>query len=141
MYIDDIIISTPGDDFDECLELHEQQVRAVLDILRANKLVCGPKKGKMFLESVEFCGSVLRDGTRTPSPGKMAVLQIWEQPKTIFQLRGFLGCCNYYHESTPLYAKYAGPLKELLKVPRDQGRKGSKVQVKWTTECSQPFID
>ena len=119
IYIDDLLIATPlGKNFDECLKLQEEQVRKVLEVLRQEKLVFGPRKGKMFLESVEFCGSVLEDGTRRPAPGKMAALQLWEGPKTITQLRAFLGCCNYYHEFLPLYAKYSGPLTELLKVAK-----------------------
>ena len=50
IYIDDLLIATPlGKNFDECLKLHEEQVRKVLEVLRQEKLVCGPKKGKMFL--------------------------------------------------------------------------------------------
>ena len=65
IYIDDLLIATPlGKSFDECLKLHEAQVRKVLDVLRQEKVVCGPKKGKMFLQIVEFCGSILVDGTR-----------------------------------------------------------------------------
>ena len=95
IYIDDLLIATPlGKNFDECLKLHDEQVRNVLEVLRQEKLVCGPKKGEMFLQSVEFCGSVLEDGTRRPAPGKMAALHLWERFKTITQLRAFLGCCN-----------------------------------------------
>ena len=69
IYIDDLLIATPlGKNFDECLKLHEEQVRKVLEVLRQEKLVCGPKKGKMFLQSVEFCVSVLEDGTRRTGP-------------------------------------------------------------------------
>ena len=131
IYIDDLLIATPlGKNFDECLKLHEEQVRKVLEVLGQEKLVCGPKKGKMFLQSVEFCGSVLEDGTRRPAPGKMAALQLWERPKTITQLRAFLGCCNYYHEFLLLYAKFSGPLTELLKVGKIEGKKGSQVKLK-----------
>ena len=95
-YIYELLNTTPlGKDVDECLRLHEEQVRKVLQVPRQEKLVCGPKKGKMFLQSVEFCGSILEDGTRRPAPGKMAALQLWERPKTITQHRAFLGCCNY----------------------------------------------
>ena len=66
-------------------------------------------------------------------------MQLWERPKTITQLRAFLGCCNYYHEFVPLYAKYSGPLTELLKVGKIEGRKGSQVKVKWTPECEEAF--
>ena len=140
IYIDDLLIATPlGKNFEECLKLHEEQVRNVLEVLRQEKLVCGPKKGKMFLQSVEFCGCVLEDGTRRPAPGKMAALQLWERPETITQLRAFLGCCNYYHEFLPLYAKFSGPLTELLKVGKIERKKGSQVKLKWPPECEEAF--
>ena len=140
IYIDDLLIATPlGENFDECLKKHEEQVRKVLEVFRQQKLVCRPKKGKRILQSVEFCGSILEDETTRPAPGKMAALQLWERPKKIRQLRAFLGCCNYYQEFLPLYTKYSGPLTELLKVGKVQGKKGSQVKLKWTPECEKAF--
>ena len=76
IYIDELLLATPlAKNFDECLELHEEQVRKVLEVLRQERLVCGPKKGKMFLQGLEFCGSILEDGTRRPAPGKTAALK------------------------------------------------------------------
>ena len=72
----------------------KRQLNQVMDILDANQLICGPKKGKLFLKSVEFCGSLLENGTRRPSPGKLVAIQKWKRPETITELRGFLGCCN-----------------------------------------------
>ena len=96
VYIDDIIIATVGDGLteQELVDLHEKQLNMVLDILDKNQLICGPKKDKFFLERVEFCGSLLRNGTRQPSPGKLLAIQKWKRPETISALRGFLGCCN-----------------------------------------------
>ena len=139
VYIDDIIISTEGDTEEEILKLHCQQVQQVLERLRKYKLVCGPKKGKWFLRSVEFCGSILENGTRKPSPGKLLAVQFWQRPTTISQLRGFLGVTNFYHQFIPLYANMAGPLTDLLKVGKKAGRKGSPVKVNWTPESEQSF--
>ena len=140
IYIDDLLISAPlGKNFDECLKLHKEQVSKVLEVLRQEKLLCGPKKGKMLLQSVEFVSSVLEMGTRRPAPGNMAALQLWQRLETITQLGAFLGCCNYYREFLPLYAKYSGPLTELLKAGKVEGRKGSEVKLKWTPECEEAF--
>ena len=39
IYIDDLLIATPlGNNFDECLKLHDEQVRKVLEVLRQEKL-------------------------------------------------------------------------------------------------------
>ena len=142
VYIDDIIIATVGDDLteQELVELHEKQLNMVLDILDKSQLICGPKKGKLFLESVEFCGSLLRNGTRQPSPGKLLAIQKWKRPETILALRGFLGCCNFYHTFVKDYARYAAPLTELLKVGREAGCAGSKVRVQWTDDCDEAFV-
>ena len=77
VYIDDIIIATEGEGLTEAelVALHGKQLNQVLDILDANQLICGPKKGKLFLKSVEFCGSLLENGTRRPSPGKLVAIQ------------------------------------------------------------------
>ena len=142
VYIDNIIIATVGDGLteQEVVDLHDKQLNMVLDILDKNQLICGPKKGKLFLESVEFCGSLLRNGARQPSPGKLLVIQKRKRPETISSLRGFLGCCNFYHTFVKDYARYAAPLTELLKVGREAGRAGSKVQVQWTDECDEAFV-
>ena len=142
VYIDGIIIATVGNSLikQELGNLHEKQLNIVLDILNKNQLICGPKKGKSFLETVEFCGSLLRNGTRQRSPGKLLAVQKWKRPDTISALRGFLGCCNFYHTFVKDYAKYAVPLTELLKVGREAGRAGSKVRVQWSYECDEAFV-
>ena len=134
VYIDDIIIATVGDGLteQELVDLHEKQLNMVLDILDKNQLICGPKKGKLFLESVKFCGSLLQNGTRQPSPGKLLAIQKWKHPETISALRGFLDCCNFYHTFVKDYARYAAPLTELLKVGREAGRAARRC------ECSGP---
>ena len=118
VYIDDIIIPTVGDGLteQELVDLHEKELNIVLGILDKNQLICDPKKGKLFLESVEICGSLLANGTRQPSPGKILAIQKWKCPETMSALRGFLGCCNFYHTFVKDYAKYAATLTELLKV-------------------------
>ena len=69
------------------MALHEKQLNQVMDILDATQLICGLKKGKLFLKSVAFCGSLLENGTRRPSPGKLIAIQKWKHPETITQLR------------------------------------------------------
>ena len=85
VYIDDIIIATVGDGLteQELVDLHEKRLNIVLDILDRNQLICGPRKGKLFPESVEFRGSLLRNVTRQPSPEKLLAFQKWKRPETI----------------------------------------------------------
>ena len=122
-YVDDIIIGSTGDTEEELLENHEKDVRAVLTTLADQKLVADWEKAKLFMKEVEFCGHVLRQGRRGPAPGKLLSIQGWELPKTVTQLRGFLGLTNYYSCYVPNYAELAAPLMAKLQLNREDGKK------------------
>jgi hypothetical protein len=115
-YVDDVIIGSTGDTEEELLINHEADLRRVLNTLAEHQLIADPRKAHLFMRQVEFCGHVLKEGKRTPAPGKLLSLQKWEMPKTITALGAFLGLANYYSQYVPKYAYLAGPLMELLKV-------------------------
>ena len=93
----------------------------------------------MFVGEVEFCGHILKEGQRFPSPGKLKALQKWELPKTLTELRGFLGFCNYYEEYVPEYAMKAWILMEKLKVKGPDAKAGSKLKLEWTPWKRRPL--
>ena len=66
---------------------------------------------------------MLREGKRSPAPGKLTALVKWELPRTVTQLRGFLA--TYYSSYVKDYAEYAGPLMSKLQLNREDGKKGS----------------
>ena len=84
------------------LELHELDARKVLDRLAEQTLFADFHKARIFMREVEFCVHVLMQGKRSPSPGKLLSIQGWELPKTVTQLRGFLGLTNYYSSYVPI---------------------------------------
>ena len=91
----------------------------MLNLLKEHQLIVDPKKSHLFMKEVEFCGHILREGRRSPAPGKFMAIQKWERPKTITQLRGFLGLTNYYSCYVEGYAGKAAQLMDLLKVGRE----------------------
>jgi hypothetical protein len=64
---------------------------------------------------------------------------MWQLPKTVTELRGFLGLCNYFSEYVDHYADAAGPLTEKLKLSREDGKKGSTKAVEWSPEDIKAF--
>ena len=122
-YIDDIIIGSTGDTEEELLANPNRDIRKVLDRLAQFEMFANPKKSHFFMREVEFCGHILREGRRSPAPGKLLALQKWELPKTVTQLRGFLGLTNYYSSYVEDYAKYSDPLTEKLKLNRHDSKK------------------
>ena len=58
----------------------------------------------------------------------MAILE-WPEPKTIKQLRGFLGLANYYRRFIKNYSKVAKPLTDCLKGLGEKHGKGMKLDM------------
>jgi hypothetical protein len=138
-YIDDILVGTTAQTGEDLLETHARDLKRVLDVLQTQQLVVDPAKAKLFVEEVEFCGQILGHGNRHPAPGKLMAIEKWELPNTISELRAFLGFTNYYNTYIHLYAEVAAPLQDKLKVPREVGKKGSKVRVEFTPSDIQAF--
>ena len=128
-YIDDILIGTTETPGQDLLEDHARDLKRVMDVLQNQRLVVDPTKAHLFVKEVEFCGQILGHGFRRPAPGKLMAIEKWEVPTTITALRAFLGFTNYYNTYIHMYAQVAAPLQDLLKVPRDVGKKGSKKRV------------
>ena len=122
-YVDDIIIGSTANTPEELLDQHEKDIRGVLETLEKYSLVADWGKAHLFMQEVEFCGHVLREGRRGPAPGKLLSIQGWELPKTVTQLRGFLGLTNYYSCYVPNYAELAAPLMSKLQLNREDGKK------------------
>ena len=97
------------------------------------------EKCKLFVKEVEFCGHVLGGGIRRPAPGKLMAIEKWQPPRTISELRGFLGFTNYYSPYVKDYSSIVACLQDKLKVSRLDGKKGSKVRITWTEKDQDAF--
>ena len=128
-YFDDILIVTrrkEGMNDEGLVKQHYEDVREVLLQLEKDRWVADEKKARLFMWSVEFSGHVLGGGKRRPAPGKLAAVQLWKPPRTVTELRGFLGVCNDYSGYVPMYAEKAGPIQEKLKgLPKEDAKAGS----------------
>jgi hypothetical protein len=138
-YIDDILIGTEAKEGEDLIAAHDRDVRRVLNLLKEEVLICDIGKCKFFLNEVEFCGHILKNGTREPAPGKLMAVEKWPVPKTIHELRAFLGFTNHYNVYIKEYSKLAAVLQDKLKVPRDIGKKGSRAKISWTGEDQEAF--
>ncbi|KAE8650736.1 hypothetical protein Csa_023415, partial [Cucumis sativus] len=47
--------------------------------------------------------------------GKIVVIRDWEVPRSVTDLRSFLGLANYYRRFVEGFSKRASPLTDLLK--------------------------
>ena len=61
---------------------------------------------------------------------KIEAVQDWAQPKSVFEIRSFLGLAGYYRRFVKDFSKLASPLTRLT-------RKGGKFL--WSETCEKSF--
>ena len=124
VYIDDIIVF--GATFEETLD----NLGQVLQRLRQAKLTCKPKKCELFRRRVSFLGHIVSEDGLECDPEKIAAVENWPVPKTVKDIRSFLGLAGYYRRFIKNFANYSAPLTELTK---------TNVPFEWTKTQQQAF--
>lgn len=109
VYLDDICI------YSKTPEEHLQHLDAVLTALEQHHLYAGLDKCTFGVEEMEFLGHVVGKDGVTMDPKKVQAVTEWPVPKTIKEVRGFLGLTGYYRRFIRHYAHSALPLTELTK--------------------------
>lgn len=92
IYIDDIIV------FSDSFESHLTRLGDVLDRIAAQGLKVAPKKCSFFQNKVSFLGHIVSHEGIAADPEKIESVKMWPIPKTITDVRSFLGTCSYYRK-------------------------------------------
>jgi hypothetical protein len=111
-------------------EEHFQHLGVVLYKLRKVNFKQNPNKCCFVAKSITFLGHVISELGTKPDPGKIEAVLHFSQPKTVTNVRSFLGLTGYYRNYVRGYSRLAAPLFELTK--RD-------VNFVWDMGCQQAF--
>jgi hypothetical protein len=122
LFIDDILIYSNNE------EEHADHLRIDLQRLRDHKLYAKFSKCEFWLDSVKFLGHTISNDCLSVDPRKVQEVMDWKPPKTIHQIRSFLGLAGYYRRFIPDFSRTAKPMTDLLK-------KG--VKFVWSEECEK----
>nr|CAD40007.3 OSJNBb0052B05.10 [Oryza sativa Japonica Group] len=78
----------------------------------------------------KFLGHVISAGGVAVDPSNVESVTNWKQPKTVSEIRSFLGLAGYYQRFIENFSKIAKPMTRLLQ---------KDVKYKWSEECEQSF--
>jgi len=85
VFIDDILI------YSHAIEEHAEHLRTVLNIFRKKQLYAKLSKCEFWMSEIHFLGHVISAQGISLDPSKVEVVLQWECPKTIIEIRSFVG--------------------------------------------------
>ena len=95
-------------------EEHDEHLQAVLTRLSEAGVTLNRNKCKFSCTSVTFLGHVVDGDGIHPDPAKVDAIQKVEPPKSIGDVRRYLGMANQLSKFAPMLADITKPLRELL---------------------------
>ena len=105
----DILVYSPS------LQDHIIHLRMVLQTLRDNQFLVKHNKCSFGQCFVEYLGHIVSAQGVSMDMQKVQAMLSWPVPRSVKELRGFLGLTGYYRRFVRGYASIAAPLTDLLK--------------------------
>ena len=130
IYLDDVII------FSTTFEEHLDRLDAVFTRLKEHNLKLKASKCEFMKSRVTYLGHVVSQNGIETDPDKTEAVRTWPVPRTVKDVRAYLGFTGYYRQFIQNYARIARPLNDLL-IGHSTSKKGKKNK---TREKKTPFI-
>jgi hypothetical protein len=101
----------------------------VLQLLKEQQLYAKPSKCFFGVKEVEYLGHIVYHEGVKVDPNNIKAMMDWSIPKTLNNLRGFLGLTGYYRKFVRNYGRIAASLTTLTK----------KDAFSWTPKATKSF--
>jgi len=124
VYLDDLIII--ANSFEQLTGRFE----TVLGRLRAANLKLNCSKCELFKRKVSFLGHIISGDGIEVQPEKIESVRCWPIPKSLTEVRSFLGLASYYRRFIRGFSFIAAPLYKLMR---------KNVQFHWGAEQQDAF--
>ena len=109
VFVDDILIYSKG------RAEHEQHLQLALQVLRENRLYAKLEKCDFLLQEIQFLGHMVSKEGISVDPAKVEAVMRWERPKSVFEIRSFLGLAGYYRRFIENFSKIPCPMTRLTR--------------------------
>ena len=109
---------------------HEYHLRIVLQLLGDHQLYAKFCKCEFWLTEVRFLGHVVSTSDVLVDPKKVETVMSWERPKSVFEIRSFLGLAGYYRRFIEDFSLLAAPMTRLTQ---------KEVKFDWDDLCEEEF--
>ena len=126
VFINDILIYSKSE------EEHEGHLRIILQAFRDHQLYAKFSKCKFWLTEVKFLGHMVLALGVFVDPEKVGAVMSWEKPKSVFEIRNFLGLTGYYKRFIEDFSRLATPMMRLTL---------KEVKFEWKDSCEKAFQD
>ncbi len=107
-----------------------ENLKIAFERLREANLKLHPKKTILFQKEVTFLGHRISEEGISTCPEKVKAVKDWPTPRSVRDVRSFLGLASFYRKYIHHFSEKAKPLHELT----EKGRKFA-----WNEECEQAF--
>ena len=105
-------------------------MRIVLQALRDHQLYAKFSKCGFWLMEVRFLGHVVSASGISVHPEKVQAVMGWKLPKSVFEIRSFLGLAGYYRSFIEDFSRLAAPMTKLT---------WKEVKIEWNDVCDRAF--
>lgn len=140
VYLDDILV------YSDTEEEHIKHVQEVLERLQRYKLYVKLSKCEWHVSQVEYLGYIVAPEGVKMDPERARVVEEWPEPRSIRDIRIFVGFANYYRRFIRRFSRLAAPLNRMTeKVVGDaiggaRQRREESQEVKLTQEAREAFL-
>ena len=109
VFVDDILI------YSQSKWEHEYHLRIILQLPRDHQFYAKFSKCEFWLTKVRFLGHVVSASGVSMDPEKVEVVMSCKRPKSVFEIRSFLGLAGYYKRFIEDFSRLATPMTRLTR--------------------------